>query len=90
MMRLNFNGAGQVAGGIILNLSGEVCNIQTTGTYSIKPSGLGSVKLTWNTATGDADGDTTCGTLNAQLISQNMSLVIEGHGTTFDFQEAIS
>jgi hypothetical protein len=88
VMRLNFNGAGQVAGGIILNLQGEVCNIQTTGPYNIKPSGFGSIKLTWNTATGDADGDATCSVLNAQAISQNMSLVVEGHGTTFDFQGA--
>jgi hypothetical protein len=88
VMRLNFNGAGQVAGGIILNLEGEVCNIATTGTYTVKPSGLGSIQLTWNTATGDADGDTVCATLNAEAVTQHMSLVIEGNGATFDFQGA--
>ena len=88
VMRLNFNGAGHVAGGIILNLAGEVCNIATTGTYTVKPSGLGSIQLTWNTATGDADGDTTCATLNAEAVTQHMSLVIEGNGATFDFQGA--
>jgi hypothetical protein len=88
VMRLNFNGAGHVAGGIILNLGGEVCNIATTGTYTVKPSGLGSIQLSWNTATGDADGDAVCSSLNALLISQNMSLVIEGPGTTFDFHGA--
>jgi hypothetical protein len=88
VMRLNFNGAGHVAGGIILNLEGEVCNIATTGTYTVKPSGLGSIQLSWNTATGDADGDTVCATLNAEAVTQHMSLVIEGNGATFDFQGA--
>jgi hypothetical protein len=35
IMRLGFDGAGNVKGKIVLNLQGEVCNIATTGTYSV-------------------------------------------------------
>src|SRR5215469_3816010 len=45
LMRLNFDGAGSVKGTIVLNLAGEVCNISASGTYSVKPSGLGALNL---------------------------------------------
>ena len=86
VMHLNFDGAGHVGGAIVLNLEGEVCNIATTGTYFVKPSGLATMKLTWNTATGDADGDVVCSSLNAETISQHAALVVENGGGRFDFQ----
>jgi hypothetical protein len=87
LLRLNFNGAGTVAGVIVLNLAGEVCKIVTTGTYNVNPGGGGSLSLTWNTATGDADGDTTCSGLNAAAITQHTDLVVEAGGNAFDIQE---
>jgi hypothetical protein len=87
LLRLNFNGSGTVTGTIVLNLLGEVCRIATTGTYSVNPGGLGSLSLHWNTATGDADGDATCSTLNAQSITQHTDLVVEAGGNAFDIQE---
>jgi hypothetical protein len=87
LLRLNFNGSGTVTGTIVLNLLGEVCRIATTGTYSVNPGGLGSLSLHWNTATGDADGDATCSTLNAQSITQHTDLVVEASGNAFDIQE---
>jgi hypothetical protein len=86
LLRLNFNGAGNVAGAIVLNLGGEVCRISTTGNYNVNPGGLGSLSLTWNTATGDADGDTTCSSLNAAAITQHTDLVVEAGGNAFDIQ----
>jgi hypothetical protein len=62
LMRLSLDGAGNVKGRIVLNLAGEVCTIATTGTYNVNFGGLGTMNLTWNTATGDADGDANCAT----------------------------
>jgi hypothetical protein len=61
--------------------------IVTTGTYNVNPGGGGSLSLTWNTATGDADGDTTCSGLNAAAITQHTDLVVEAGGNAFDIQE---
>ena len=67
--------------------SGEVCNIVVTGgTYSINPGGIGTIALPWTSATGDADGDTDCTTLNAQAITEHLSLVLERNAAIFDFQ----
>jgi hypothetical protein len=86
LLHLAFNGAGQVNGKIILNLSGTVCTITTTGTYTVNGGGVGSMKLPWSNATGDEDGDTACSVLNAQAITQHTDLVLEAGGNTFDFQ----
>jgi hypothetical protein len=87
LLRLNFNGGGGVSGVIVLNLTGEVCRIITTGTYNVNPGGLGSLTLRWNSATGDTDGDTVCSTLNAEAITQHTDLVVEAGGNAFDIQE---
>ncbi len=87
LLRLGFNGAGQVTGKIILNLSGTVCTITTTGTYSVSSGGVGSMKLPWSNATGDEDGDTACSVLNPQAITQHTDLVLEAGGNAFDFQD---
>jgi hypothetical protein len=72
LMRLSLDGAGNVKGRIVLNLAGEVCTIATTGTYNVNFGGLGTMNLTWNTATGDADGDTNCATaLNPLVVTQH-------------------
>jgi hypothetical protein len=88
IMRLGLDGAGHVKGKIVLNIGGEVCTIATTGTYNVNFGGLGTMSLTWNTATGDADGDTTCSGLNAAVISQHTDLVVEAGGNAFDIQES--
>jgi hypothetical protein len=86
-MRLVFDGTGGVRGTILLNLSGEVCNIATTGTYTVKPSGLGNLDLTWNTATGDVDGDSDCATaFNGKGIAQHTPFVLEGGGSALDLE----
>ena len=88
VMRLAFDGAGHVNGKIVLNLSGEVCNIVVTGgTYSINPGGIGTIALPWTSATGDADGDTDCATsLNPLAVTEHLSLVLEKNAAIFDFQ----
>jgi hypothetical protein len=86
IMRLGFDGAGNVKGKIVLNLQGEVCNIATTGTYSVGGAGVGVMNLTWNSATGDADGDATCSVLNAQVITQHTDLVVEAGGAIFEIE----
>jgi hypothetical protein len=88
IMRLILDGAGHVKGKIVLNLSGEVCTVATTGTYNVNFGGLGTMNLTWNTATGDADGDVPCSNLNPQAISQHTDLVVVSGGGEFDFQSA--
>ena len=87
-MRLAFDGAGHVHGKIVLNLSGEVCNVVVTGgTYSISSVGIGTIALPWTSATGDADGDANCCyTLNAQAITEHLSLVLERNAAGSDFQ----
>src|ERR1700732_4182276 len=87
VMRLAFDGAGHVHGKIVLNLSGEVCNVVVTGgTYSINSVGIGTIALPWTSLTGDADGDTNCPSLNAQAITEHFSLVLERNAAFFDFQ----
>ncbi len=87
IMRLGFDGAGQVRGTILFNEGGEVCNIAASGKYSVKSSGLGSIDLDWNSATGDADGDTDCAkAIDGAGFAQHMGFVIEGNGATLDFQ----
>jgi hypothetical protein len=87
VMRLAFDGAGHVHGKIVLNLSGEVCNVVVTGgTYSINSVGIGTIALPWTSLTGDADGDANCTTLNAQAITEHLSLVLERNAAFFDFQ----
>jgi hypothetical protein len=86
LLRLSFNGAGQVNGRIVLNLGGTVCSIIATGTYNVSGGGVGSMKLLWSSATGDEDGDTACSVLNAQAITQHTDLVLEAGGNAFDFQ----
>jgi|ERR1700730_1673491 hypothetical protein len=86
VMRLGFDGAGHVKGKIVLNLSGEVCNVAATGSYNVNFGGLGSITIKWVTATGDADGDATCSLIDPQNFVQHMSLVIEHNGASFDFQ----
>jgi hypothetical protein len=89
VMRLGLDGAGHVKGKIVLNMNGEVCTIATTGTYNVNFGGLGTMNLAWNTATGDADGDTNCSTLlNALAITQHTDLVVVSGGGEFDFQSA--
>jgi hypothetical protein len=89
IMRLTLDGAGGVKGKILLNLAGEVCAVATTGTYNVNFGGLGTMNLTWNTATGDADGDTNCATMiNPSVITQHTDLVVEAGGNVFDIQEA--
>jgi hypothetical protein len=88
LMRLGLDGAGNVKGRIVLNIGGEVCTIATTGTYNVNFGGLGTMNLTWNTATGDADGDTNCSTLNAAAITQHTDLVVEAGGNAFEIQES--
>jgi hypothetical protein len=68
LMRLRFDGAGNVTGRIVLDLEGEICNIVTTGTYTINPGGVGTITLPRTTVTGVADGDTgvdNCSTFSA-------------------------
>jgi hypothetical protein len=88
VMRLAFDGAGHVHGKIVLNLSGEVCNVVVTGgTYSINSVGIGTIALPWTSATGDADGDTNCSTLfGGQAVTEHLSLVLERNAAIFDFQ----
>jgi hypothetical protein len=88
LMRLNFNGAGGVNGTIVLSFFGEVCNISTSGTYSVKPSGLGLLNLTWNSAAPDNDGDYPCAELPNISITQHTALVVESGGSAFDLQSA--
>jgi len=90
LMRLVFDGAGNVKGTILLGLEGEVCNISASGTYSVRGGGLGTLDLTWNTvtATGDADGGANCAGLNAGPLSQHTALVVESGGRAFDLQAA--
>jgi hypothetical protein len=86
IMRLNLDGAGAVKGRIILNLLGEVCSTSVSGTYSLKPSGLGSLHLAWGTLTSDTDE--ACATLNVKGVAQHTALVVESGGKAFDFQAA--
>jgi hypothetical protein len=87
IMCLGLDGAGHVKGTIVLNLNGEVCTIATTGTYNVNFGGLGTMNLAWNTATGDADGDTNCSAvLKALPITQHTDLVVVSGGGEFDFQ----
>jgi hypothetical protein len=87
LMRLSFDGVGGVKGKIVLNLGGEVCTIATTGTYTVNFGGLGTMNLSWNTATGDADGDTNCATsLNPLAVVQHTDLVVEAGGNIFEIQ----
>ena len=88
VMRLAFDGAGHVHGKIVLNLSGEVCNVVVTGgTYSINSVGIGTIALPWTSLTGDADGDTNCSTISSgQAITEHLSLVLERNAAIFDFQ----
>jgi hypothetical protein len=51
LMRLSFDGVGGVKAAIVLNSSGEVCNIAASGTYSVKFGGLGAMDLTWTMPT---------------------------------------
>jgi hypothetical protein len=89
LMRLSLDGVGGVKGKIVLNLGGEVCNVATTGTYSVGSAGVGVMNLTWNTATGDADGDTNCATsLNPLAVTQHTDLVVEAGGAVFEIQES--
>jgi hypothetical protein len=46
------------------------------------------MNLTWNIATGYADGDVPCSNLNPQAISQHTDLVVVSGGGEFDFQSA--
>src|ERR1700731_4112545 len=62
VIRLGFDGAGHVKGRFVLNIAGEVCTVATTGTYNVNFGGLGTMNLTWNAATGDADSDLNCAT----------------------------
>jgi hypothetical protein len=64
-------------------------HIATTGTYSVNPGGLAKLNLAWNTATGDADQDTNCSTLNAQVITEHTGAVLEAEGAIFDFEESV-
>lgn len=90
LMRLNFSGAGTVKGTIVLNTGGEVCNVATTGTYSVAGGGLGSMSLIWNSVTasanGDADDGPICSSLNALAFTQHMGLVVEAGGAALDIQ----
>ena len=87
IMRLGFDGAGNIKGTIVLNLQGEVCNIATTGTYSVAPGGLGTMNLNWNAATGDADGDANCATtFNGKGIAQHTPFVVEAGGNALEFE----
>jgi hypothetical protein len=89
LMRLSLDGAGHVTGRIVLNLGGEVCTVATTGTYNVKFGGLGTMNLSWNAATGDADGDTNCATaLDPLTVSQHTDLVVEAGGAIFEIQES--
>ena len=87
VMRLAFDGAGHVHGKIVLNISGEVCNVVVTGgTYSINSIGIGTIALPWTSATGDADGDTNCSTLfGGQAVTEHL-FVLERNAAIFDFQ----
>ncbi len=88
VMRLGFDGAGNVKGKILLNLAGEVCNVATTGNYTVGGNGLGTINLTWVSATGDPDGDANCANINSAGIAQHMLFVIEGNGTRLDFESS--
>jgi hypothetical protein len=88
VMRLTFDGAGHATGKIVLNLSGEVCLVVTTGTYSVNFGGLGQMDLTWVSATGDADGDALCSSLGGLGVAQHTTLVVEHGGGEFDIQSA--
>jgi hypothetical protein len=89
LMRLGLDGAGNVKGRIVINIGGEVCTIATTGTYNVNFGGLGTMNLTWNTATGDADGDLNCATmLNPLVVTQHTDLVVEAAGAAFEIQES--
>jgi hypothetical protein len=89
VMRLGLDGAGHVRGKIVLNLAGEVCTVATTGTYNVNFGGLGTMNLTWNTATGDADGDLNCATMiNPLTVTQHTDFVVVAGGGAFDFQSS--
>lgn len=90
LMRLVFDGAGNVKGTILLGLEGQVCNISASGNYSVGGAGLGTLDLTWNTvtSTGDADGGANCASLSAGPLSQHTALVVESGGRAFDLQAA--
>jgi len=83
-MRLKLDGVSSVAGSMILNIGGEQCNVLLTGTYIVHPNGVGSMQLTWSSATGDPDGDAACSGING--ISQSTGFVIETGGAEFDFE----
>lgn len=86
LMRLSFDGAGNIKGKIVLNLSGEVCTIATTGTYNVNFGGMGTMNLTWNTVTGDADGDTNCANSLPSVVTQHTDLVVVFGGAAFEIQ----
>jgi hypothetical protein len=88
LMRLSLDGAGKIKGRIIFNLGGEVCTIATTGTYNVNFGGLGTMNLTWNTITGDADGDTNCATSLPSALTQHTDLVVEFGGAVFEIQSS--
>ena len=89
IMRLSLDGGGHVTGKIVLNIGGEVCTVATTGTYNVNFGGLGTMNLSWNAATGDADGDTNCATaLDPLTVTQHTDLVVEAGGAIFDIQES--
>lgn len=88
IMHPSFDGVGHVKGVIVLGLEGAVCNVTASGAYSVKPGGFGSLDLTWNTATGDADGDTPCASLDGVGVAQHTALLVEASGNAFDFQSA--
>ena len=86
ILRLNFDGAGAVSGRITLNLLGEVCSVSVSGIYSVKPSGLGSLRLAWGRPTSDTDE--ACAILNVKGVAQRTALVVESSGDALDFQAA--
>jgi hypothetical protein len=89
VIRLGFDGAGHVKGRFVLNIAGEVCTVATTGTYNVNFGGLGTMNLTWNAATGDADSDLNCATaIDPLAVTQHTDLVVEAGGAAFDFQSS--
>ena len=86
LMRLSLDGPGKIKGKIIFNLSGEVCTIATTGTYNVNFGGMGTMNLTWNTVTGDADGDINCATSLPSALTQHTDLVVVFGGAAFEIQ----